>query len=111
MPSDTAELATESAAPATPDDRAVAHAHAAIASMLWHAIRATPPHFSVWYDYHSGEHPLVRRLLETYISNGRPIDERLMHELHERFYRYGTELPAMLEASRHIRDTLQDVIG
>jgi diguanylate cyclase len=111
MPSDAIEVANGSIAPAKPGDLAVAYAHAAIASMLRHAIRPTPLHFSVWYDYHSGEHPMVRRLLDTYISNRRPIDERLMHDMHERFYRYGAELPGMLEASRHIRDTLQDVVG
>jgi diguanylate cyclase len=111
MPSDAIEIAHGSAAPVKPGDLAVTYAHAAIASMLWHAIRPTPLHFSVWYDYHSGEHPMVRRVLETYLSNGRLIDERLIHDMYERFYRYSTELPSMLEASRHIQDTLQDVVG
>ncbi|MCO6418536.1 GGDEF domain-containing protein [Siccirubricoccus sp. KC 17139] len=100
-----------STAPPRPGNAAVAFAHAAIASMLRFGIRPTPAHFTIWYDFHSGEHPMVRRVLATFIDNGQSIDERLMFEVHERFYHPGREMQSFLDASQDIHAALQEVVS
>lgn len=111
MPSEATMVLNAPAAPPKPGNAALAFAHAAIASMMRHGIRPTPMHFAVWYDYHSSEHPMVRRVLDTFISNGRTVDERLMYEVHDRFYRTGGETQGFLDASRDIQSTLQSVVS
>jgi len=111
MPSDATLVMNAPTAPPRPGNATVAFAHAAIASMMRHGIRPTPMHFAVWYDYHSTEHPMVRRVLDTFISNGRHVDERLMYEVYDRFYRTGAEAQGFLDASRDIQATLQTVVS
>ncbi|WP_235907574.1 GGDEF domain-containing protein [Siccirubricoccus phaeus] len=99
------------AAPARTGNAAVAFAHAAIASMLRFGIRPTPAHFTIWYDYHSGEQPMVRRVLSTFLDSGQPVDERLMFEIHDRFYRPGREMQLFLDASQHIQSALHVAVS
>jgi diguanylate cyclase len=102
----------QAASPTTEtDSKAVGHAHAAISAMLRFFIAPTPQNFAVWYDYHSGDQPMVRRVIDVILSNGRAIDGRVMRELHQRFYQHDTDLPQFLAASGRMQDTLAAVGG
>jgi diguanylate cyclase len=92
------------------DSKAVGHAHAAINSMLRFSIAPTPHNFTVWFDYHSGGQPMVRRVIDVFMSNGRTIDGRVMRELFQRFYQHDSELPAFLAASGRMQETLAAVV-
>jgi hypothetical protein len=76
-------------------EQVVAHAYAAIASMAKHAVPPSPPCFTVWYNYHAGDNTMVRRVLDTYLSNGRPITDALLQEIHARFFDTHREATAL----------------
>jgi len=92
-------------------DPTVAHAHAAISSLLKHAIPPSPPYFTIWYDYHAGANIMVRRVIDTYLSNGKHITEGLLHEIHERFFDTRRESAALMETSQRLRSATEQVMG
>lgn len=89
----------------------MATAHAAISSMLRHAIPPAPQNFAVWFDYHAGSNDTIRRVIDTYLSNGRPITEEVMQEIHARFFDVRRESSALMETSRRLREAAGQVLG
>jgi diguanylate cyclase len=92
-------------------DASVAHAHAAIASMMRLSLKPLPRNFQVWYDYHAGENVLLRRVVDAYLSNGRRPDEELMKQLHLRFCTAQVETEALRETSDRLQEILRQVGG
>jgi diguanylate cyclase len=88
--------------PRRPDDT-VAHAHAAIQSMLRLSVRPSPDNFRLWYDYHAGGNPTLRRVVDIYLSTGRAIDDEVMRDLHERFSTPQAEMEALRDAAERLR--------
>lgn len=92
-------------------EQVVAHAYAAIASMAKHAVPPSPPCFTVWYNYHAGDNTMVRRVLDTYLSNGRPITDALLHEIHARFFDTHREATALTHTTDRLREATGQVAG
>jgi len=90
-------------------DRSVAFAHAAMSSLMAHGIPPSPAHLAIWFDYHAGAHPMVRRVIDAYVSNGKPITENLLHEIHEHFFDTRRESAANVQTSQRLTDTLAKV--
>ncbi|MDB5372595.1 MAG: hypothetical protein JWP04_1237 [Belnapia sp.] len=85
------------------------HAYAAAGSMVRHGVSPTPPCFAVWYSYHSGDNAMVRRVLDTYLSNGRPITDALLLEVHARFLDTLSEGTALNRTTDRLRETTGQV--
>ncbi|RYI80866.1 MAG: GGDEF domain-containing protein, partial [Acetobacteraceae bacterium] len=92
-------------------EQVVAHAYAAIASMAKHAVPPSPPCFTVWYNYHAGDNTMVRRVLDTYLSNGRPITDALLQEIHARFFDTHREATALTHTTDRLREATEQVAG
>ena len=92
-------------------EQVVAHAYAAIASMAKHAVPPSPPCFTVWYNYHAGDNTMVRRVLDTYLSNGRPITDALLQEIHARFFDTHREAIALTHTTDRLREATEAVAG
>ena len=90
-------------------EQVVAHAYAAIASMAKHAVPPSPPCFTVWYSYHAGDYAMVRRVLDTYLSNGRPITEALLQEIYARFFDTHRETTALTLTTDRLREATEQV--
>lgn len=92
-------------------EQVVAHAYAAIASMAKHAVPPSPPCFTVWYNYHAGDYAMVRRVLDTYLSNGRPITDALLQEIYARFFDTQRETTALTLTTERLREATEQVAG
>lgn len=66
-------------------DQVKANAEAALALMSRHKVSPTAANYAVWYDYVAGTNEVLRRSLDTLISNRRSVDETVCAELFERF--------------------------
>lgn len=90
-------------------DQVLTHAYAAAGSMIRHAVSPTPGCFAIWYSYHAGDHAMVRRVLDTYLSNGRPITDALLREIHARFFDTLGEATALNLTTDRLRETTGQV--
>ena len=57
----------------------------ALPLMSKHAIPVTPPSYSVWYSYVSGDNAALRDTIDELTESGRPIDEKTTRELHSKY--------------------------
>ncbi len=92
-------------------DRIAITANAALDSLRRFHLASTPEHFAVWYDYHAQANHLVRRLIDTYLTNRRPIDAAMMRVLHDRFYSPRSEAAALLETGQRLQMALRDALA
>lgn len=90
---------------------ALARCRDAIESMTRFELAPTPRHYAIWYAYHARRDLALRRSLDIVISNGRPVDDALMLELHERFFSVDAEDRTLREAARRVQQTLQELTG
>lgn len=66
--------------------KSVIYANAAIATMAREGIVATPPNFTVWYNYHAGCTPDLCRTIGVLLSNGQPFTPERSADLFEQFF-------------------------
>jgi diguanylate cyclase len=85
-------------------------AEAAMASMQVHGVLQTPSNFSVWYAYHSGQNPDLKRMIDVLVSNNCPIDDQTLSELHDRFFRSPAADRALCDTSMRARETLKNLL-
>lgn len=90
-------------------ERIAACAAAAFDSLRELGLPPTPQHYAIWYEFHAGEHPDLRRILSIALSNRRIIDSRMMAELYELFL--AGERGGEREAAREVRAVLSDAAG
>lgn len=86
-------------------------AQAALASLGDMGMAANPDHFAVWYEYHGGFNPELRQTIDILISNRRPIDEKVLADLHRTFFSGGREQQFLRETSRQIAEALTEITG
>jgi len=97
----------QSAAP----DTARALAQAAVDSLARFGLSPTPDHFAIWYDYHAEANHMVRRVIDTYLTNRRAIDATLMLALHERFFSPRSEAAALLETAQRLQEAMRETLA
>lgn len=71
---------------------------------------ATPHNYTLWYEYHAGYNPDLRRTMDVLLSNGATLDEQTLHDLHAAFLSSVKEERAVREASLRVQETLVDLI-
>jgi diguanylate cyclase len=85
-------------------------AEAAMASMQAHGVLPTPPNFSVWYAYHSGQHSDLARTIDVLLSNHCPIDDQALDELHGKFFGPPISERTLCDKSIRAKDALKNVL-
>lgn len=90
---------------------ALARCRDAVESMARFGLAPTPPHYAIWYVYHARRNLALRRALDIVMSNGRPVDEQLMLDLHEKFFSAEAEDRTLRDAARRVQETLQALTG
>ena len=88
-----------------------AHADAAVESMRQNDIPPNPRTFTVWDEYHAGRNADLKRTIDIIVSNDRPFDERVLHDLYEDFFTSTKEEHALHSVSVRVRDTLDEVLS
>jgi len=56
-------------------------ADSAIATMRRFEIPATPANYAIWFEYHAGLSPNLRRTIDILISNNESFDENTLQDL------------------------------
>jgi diguanylate cyclase len=85
-------------------------ADAVITTFKKYEIPATPDNYTLWYEYHAGHSPNLRRTIDVIISSNAGFDEKTLHDLHAVFCSSLKEEEAVRETSLRVQKTLKDVI-
>jgi diguanylate cyclase len=93
-------------------DRATAEAWASAANESIRAanLAPTPEAFAVYFEYHAGRKPALRRVMDVLTSNGQPLDATTLQDLHARFISPAYESFAVREAAGKLQTTLSQVL-
>jgi len=87
------------------------YGQSALASIMSLGIPPTPQNYAIWYEYHGGRNPDLRRTINVLVSNHKEFDETLLDELYERFFTTGRDQRAVRETARRVQETLREVMG
>lgn len=85
-------------------------ADAASESMRKYHIPCTPPNYAIWYEYHAGQSPNLKRTIDVLISNSANFDEATLEDLHAVFFSFAREEQVVRETSLQVLDALQDIL-
>ncbi len=86
-------------------------ANSAIATMQRFEIPATPANYAIWYEYHAGLSPNLKRTIDVLISNSATFNESTLQDLYATFFSSVKEAQAVREISMHALQTLQEIVG
>src|ERR1700680_1308860 len=91
-------------------EQAREYANAALERMVGLSIRPVPTNFCVWYAYHTGKAPELRRAIDILTSNRQAFTERANEELYERFFTLGHEQTELRAGMHRVQETLSELI-
>jgi diguanylate cyclase len=84
-------------------------ADSAIGTMERFEIPATPANYAIWYEYHAGLSPNLKRTIDVLISNHTDFNEGTLQELYATFFSSAKEAVAVRDISVHALQTLQEI--
>jgi diguanylate cyclase len=84
-------------------------ADSAIGTMERLEIPATPANYAIWYEYHAGLSPNLKRTIDVLISNHTDFNESTLQELYATFFSSAKEAAAVRDISVHALQTLQEI--
>lgn len=86
-------------------------ATAALLALKEHVLPASPLYFHLWYAYHSGRIPALRKAIQALSQNGNEITSEVCDELCEQHLRLGVGASdSVLETSLKLEDTLGQIM-
>jgi diguanylate cyclase len=74
------------------------------------SIAPTPENFTVWYHYHAGEHPSLRRAIDILISNRQEFSTDVCIDLYNRFFGLDRQALTIRNLSSRIETAVSDAI-
>src|SRR5271169_944845 len=92
-------------------EQAREYAKSAIERMDRLSIRPVPTNFCVWYAYHTGKAPDLRRALDILTSNQQPFTEEVNDEIYERFFTLGREQNELRAGMARVQETLSELVS
>jgi len=92
-------------------EQAREYANAAFERMEKLSVRPVPTNFCVWYAYHTGKSPELRRAIDILISNRQPFTESANDELYERFFTLGHEQNELRAGMARVQETLSELVS
>jgi len=75
------------------------------------SIRPVPTNYCVWYAYHTGKAPELRRAIDILGSNKQPFTDRANEELYERFFTLGREQNELRAGMARVQETLSELVS
>lgn len=82
----------------------------ALASLRDLDIPPTPANYAIWYDYHSGYNPNLKRTIDIILSNNRALDENTLAGLYSTFFSSAKEAMAVRHTSLQALETLKQIV-
>src|ERR1017187_6111386 len=79
-------------------------------SMGEFGIVQTPDNFAIWYEYHAGMNPDLKRTIDILISNRRGFDGAALEELHSSFFSNTKEQAVLRQTSLNVKAAAQEVL-
>ena len=92
-------------------EQAREYAKSAIGRMDALEVRPVPTNFCVWYAYHTGKAPELRRAIDILASNHQPFTEQVNEELYERFFTLGREQNELRAGMARVQETLSELVS
>ncbi|HKX09950.1 MAG TPA: diguanylate cyclase [Stellaceae bacterium] len=92
-------------------EQAREHAKAAIERMESLSVRPVPTNFCVWYAYHTGKAPDLRRAIDILTSNQQSFTDRVNDEIYERFFTLGREQNELRAGMARVQETLSELVS
>ena len=87
------------------------YAKAALERMDKLSIRPVPTNFCVWYAYHTGKSPELRRAIDILISNDQPFTESANEEIYDRFFTLGHEQTELRAGMARVQETIAELVS
>jgi diguanylate cyclase len=87
------------------------YAKSAIERMDSLEVRPVPTNFCVWYAYHTGKAPDLRRAIDILASKQQPFTEQVNEELYERFFTLGREQNELRAGMARVQETLSELVS
>jgi diguanylate cyclase len=85
-------------------------ADSALASLGSLDIPPTPANYAIWYEYHAGLSPNLRRTIDIILSNNRSLDESTLADLYSTFFSSAKEAKAVRQTSLLALEALQEIV-
>ena len=85
--------------------------NAVLESLQKFDIPPTPNNYAIWYQYHFGDAPNLKRTIDALISNHAAFDERTLLDLHSMFFSSIREERAIQDATTQILHTMHEVLA
>jgi diguanylate cyclase len=92
-------------------EQARKYAKAAFERMEGLSVRPVPTNFCVWYAYHTGKAPELRRAIDILSTNQQPFSEQVNEELYERFFTLGREQNELRAGMARVQETLSELVS
>ena len=87
------------------------YATAALLALKEHELPASPAYFHLWYNFHSGRMPALRKALQALSANGNAITSDICDELCEQHLKMGGAAgETVLETSLKLEGTLGQIM-
>lgn len=91
-------------------DASNAHAAAAIQSIRDNGLQIDPKSFAVWYEYHRGQNPGLRRVVDIIQGNRGPVAPLSVERIYDRFVASVADYRAIRETSERMQQTLAELL-
>ena len=86
-------------------------ASSVLSTLERYRIPASPNNYSLWYEYHAGNSPSLRRTMDIILANKGGFDENTLYDLYATFFSSEKEEQAVRETSLRVQETLRELIG
>ena len=82
----------------------------AMARIAAEGLQPTPPYFTVWYTYYSGQLPDLTRVVDRLAATGQPFTPAELDALWQRFFSYDREQKVVRDTGERIQGALVQLI-
>jgi diguanylate cyclase len=91
--------------------QAVAHGDSAMARMREIELPPTPNNYTIWYVYHSGIAPELKRDIDQLIEKKTPITREIANELYDRYFGIVSESETIRETGQSLERAIERLMG
>ncbi len=83
----------------------------ALKAMREHRVIPHPANFAVWFVYHNGRHPDLKKEIDALIDEHQDFTDERSAEIYDRFFSNESESEALEESSRRLESVVSQLLG
>lgn len=92
-------------------DQAITHGDSAMERMRDIELPPTPNNYTIWYVYHSGTSPDLKRDIDQVLAKNQPITRELANELYDRYFGLVSESETIRETGQSLERAIERLMG